>query len=420
MFETFVVTSRKWDAGEAGEEIGKQIKEKSRIKPKFVLLFATIHYEKYGGLKKFLDSVNVNLPPGTPTVGSTVAGFMDNHNCYARGASALVVYSDEIDIAIGIGRNTKRNPKKAAEDCARMIKKTISFNKNALSIVFTSGPTKPMFPIIGKKWVIKSGLISYLSVQFFELSTRLLQLGYGREEEVFRELTSKLPSSYFIGGSSSDNNQVLSNFQFFNNSVFNNSTVLLTISTNHIPEISSIHGLLPTGRKMLVTKKSSGGRVVSQFDGKSATKKYIETIGLPEDMMDEQLHRKSFFYPLAYKNLDGKICPAAVGGLLKDSLYFSYGLEKDELELMVFSGKSMANNVDSIIKEKIKKSDFLFGIVCCSWLETLGSGIFKINEKISSKFNKPYLIVFSLGEDVYEPGQQPMHLNETFNISTLG
>ncbi|MEM3555614.1 MAG: FIST N-terminal domain-containing protein [Candidatus Micrarchaeia archaeon] len=421
VFETLTVISRNFNAYEAGEEIGRQIIEKLKKNPTFILLFSTIHYEKYGGFQKFLDSINMQLPQKTPIIGGTVAGFMDNTGCYSRGAVALAVYSNEIKIAVGVGHNTKKNPKKAAEECAQMIKQNLNIKENNIvSLLFTSGPTKPIFPIIGKKWVIKSGLVSHFSVPFFELSTRILQLGYGREEEVFRELVSLLPNSYFLGASCSDNNQVLRNFQFFNNSVFTNSAVILTMSTKNTPTISSIHGLLPTNRKIHITRKSSGGRIISKINGKSATRKYLEAIGLPEDMIDEQLHRKSFFYPLAYKNLDGKICPAAVGAYLKDSFSFSYGVESDELELMAFSGRSMAENVDSIIQNEIKKSiKFLFGVICCSWLETLGSGIFRINEKISSRLSKPYLFIFSLGEEIYAPGQHPCHLNETFNTLTL-
>ncbi|MEM0466983.1 MAG: hypothetical protein QXX20_05230 [Candidatus Thermoplasmatota archaeon] len=77
-------------------------------------MFSTIHYEKHGGFQEFLNGVWEVLREGTPLVGGTVAGFMNNYGCYTHGATALAVSYPYMDVAVGYGRNTKRNPKKAA------------------------------------------------------------------------------------------------------------------------------------------------------------------------------------------------------------------------------------------------------------------------------------------------------------------
>ena len=112
--EAAVGMSRKWDAREAGKEVARSTIEKLSAPPDFFLLFSTIHYEKHGGFEEFLNGVWDILPEGTPLVGGTVTGFMNNYGVYTRGTTALAVSNPDMDVVIGSGKNTKRNPKKAA------------------------------------------------------------------------------------------------------------------------------------------------------------------------------------------------------------------------------------------------------------------------------------------------------------------
>ena len=103
--------SRKWDAREAGREVARTTLEKLKTPPNFFVLFCTIHYEKHGGFQELLNGVYDVLPPNTPLIGGTVTGFMNNYGCYARGTTGLGVSSRYMDVAIGYGKNTKREPK---------------------------------------------------------------------------------------------------------------------------------------------------------------------------------------------------------------------------------------------------------------------------------------------------------------------
>jgi len=84
-----VGVSRKWDAREAGQEVAKSTLDKLDDKPDFFLLFSTIHYEKQGGLEDLLKGVWDILPEGTPLIGGTVSGFMNNYGCFSRGVSSV-------------------------------------------------------------------------------------------------------------------------------------------------------------------------------------------------------------------------------------------------------------------------------------------------------------------------------------------
>ena len=115
--EASIGMSREWDARKAGREVAKSAIKNLKTPPNFFLLFSTIHYKDHGGFQEFLNGVWDVLPKGIPLIGGTVAGFLNNHGCFTRGATALAVAYPNLDVAIGIGRNTRKNPKKAAKNC---------------------------------------------------------------------------------------------------------------------------------------------------------------------------------------------------------------------------------------------------------------------------------------------------------------
>jgi hypothetical protein len=101
-FKASVEISRKWDGEEVAIEIVDKIKNKMS-KPKFILLFTTIHYEKE--FKKLLSGIK-DAFPDSPLIGGTVAGFMTQEGCYTRGVTALAVDYPNMNVAVGIGHNT--------------------------------------------------------------------------------------------------------------------------------------------------------------------------------------------------------------------------------------------------------------------------------------------------------------------------
>ena len=420
-FKYAIGSSSNWDPSIAAEESIKEALEHITDKPSFILFFSTIHYEKNRGFNKILKMIYQKVPPKTPLIGSTVAGFLNKKGVHTRGITILVAYSNEIEISLGLGKNTKRNPIKAAQDCATAIKKNEGKLKNKIIINFTSGPTKPNFPLIGKKWVIKSGILGSLSVPLMDFSTKYLQLGYGREEEVLREITKLLPEYSLIGGSASDDNQVMRNYVFYNNSILKNSIACLSFSTNLNIDLFTVNGLINTGKELTINKMDNKGRIIFKINNKAASTAFVEALGLSENQIDESLHRKTWFYPLAYVNEDKKICPAAAGAFLDKAFAFSYGVESNKLNLMLFSGKEMLRETqETLEKIRLKKPKFIFSVSCCSWIETLGRKLYKIHDLMNNSFkDTPFLVVYALGEELKENNKKPCHLNESFNFLTL-
>ena len=232
--ETAIGMTRKWDAREAGREVAETaIKNLSRP-PDFFLLFSTIHYEKNGGFQEFLDGVWDVLPKGTPLVGGTVTGFMNNYGCFSRGASALAVSNPSMDIAVGVGRNTKRNPHRAARQCAEMIHNGLKDSpyKNKFLLNFISGPVMPSIPGVGQKKYIRSGFISKFALQALGLSQALVQKGLGREDEIFEKTVQQLPDYQMLLGTSMDDYKGMKNYQFFNDKILTNAVVNLGVATD--------------------------------------------------------------------------------------------------------------------------------------------------------------------------------------------
>ena len=214
--EAAVGMSRKWDARDAGREVIGSTLSKLNTKPNFLLLFSTIHYEKHGGFGEFLNGVWEVLPEDTPLVGGTVVGFMNNYGCYTRGATALAISYPNMDVAVGVGLNTKRNPEEAAVNCAEMIKENLkdSVYPNKFLIDITSSGIIPNIPGIGRKKVIRSKFGDVL-LKTLNTTCKRLQIGPGREDEIIDVLSKELSDYDIIGGSTLDDNRWERNFQQF-------------------------------------------------------------------------------------------------------------------------------------------------------------------------------------------------------------
>ena len=224
--------SRKWDAREAGREVALSALEKlDGENPKFFLLFSTIHYEKYGGFQELLNGIWDVLPEGTPLIGGTVAGFMNNYGCFTRGATALAVSYPNIDVAIGVGHNTKRDPAGAVRSACDQLREESGKYANNFIIEIVATAVIPKLPRVGQKNVILSKKVGDT---FVKLLPAMGRLGYGfdRADEIIELLSKKISDRTIIGGCTMDDNKFLGNYQFIGKKIEENSLALLNISSD--------------------------------------------------------------------------------------------------------------------------------------------------------------------------------------------
>jgi len=421
-FEASVGLSRKWDAREAGKEVARSaIKNLSRP-PSFVLLFSTIHYEKHGGFEEFLAGVWDILPAGTPLVGGTVAGFMNNFGCYTRGCTALAVSYSDMDVAVGVGHNTRKNPKKAANNFSNSLLNQIGKSHYANKFIFSvlPGGTVPQLFGIGRKKVMKSGMAGKLSLNLLDQSIKIVQTGPGREEEVFDNLGKDLDDWSIIGGSAMDDLIQSRCYEFSGNDVLTADLVGLGIKSNLKSEIITKYGLKKTGIKMHITKKALRDCVICEIDGKPATKEFLNRINWPEDYLNDRLYTKTFYYPLGYE-YKGVLRPQIIGAFLGNHIACGYSIKTDEIEILSASGKSLLNAMKECAFEINRLNPkIVLGVACATQLETLGSGIFIAQEKIEESFKDiPYVVGFYAGEESYTPYSPSKQLYDSFNLSCL-
>jgi len=423
--EAAIGMSRKWDAREAGREVAENtIKNLSRP-PDFFLLFSTIHYEKYGGFQEFLNGVWDVLPEGTPLVGGTVVGFINNYGCYTRGTSALAVSTSDMDVAIGYGNNTKRNPKKAMKQCVGMIQKGFmkSTYRNRFLLNFVSGPELMKIPGQGYKKVVDSGFISRFFTLAFGMSQYIFQKGLGREDEVFEAAVRFFPDYHMILGTSWDDYRGLHNYQFFNDKIFTNSVVNLGISTSLDLDVCTTHGMRKTDIKFDITKLSKDKHVIHKINDRPARQELLRLLDWPNDFLNEKTMTKTIlYYPMSLKR-DGREVPIVTPGFLKESILVPCKIDDGEVSILTVSGKNLVDAAKdnlNFFKGNIRPEFGLFS-TCVTILGTLGYKMDTIREEIIKYFNdKPFLLFWSAGEGTYSPTGNITYANMSFNTAVFG
>lgn len=419
-FEAAVGMSRQWEARQAGREVAETAIRQLSRPPDFFLLFSTIHYEKYGGFEEFLKGVWEVLPEGTPLVGGTVAGFMNSYGCYTRGSTALAVSYPNMDVAVGFGNNTKRNPKSAAKTCIKMINdkfKTSSY-KNKFIIDIISGGLVPQILGMGRKKVIR-GISSKLAINLSRLSLTLFQKGVGREEEVLEELSKTFDDYFILHCSSMDDGKAVSNYQFLDHTIGTNMLVSLAISIDLDMVISSNHNLQEM-KTFTVTKLSKDGRVIHEINNKPAAEEFLRLLQWPEDYYDERLFKRTFFYPLGYKE-DNNWVPEIVGIVPGDSMTVLHRIKNPKMAILSASGKNLMDALKNSIRG-ITPNNTLMAIIssCDGRLEAMGDQIFKEREEILHHFGDlPFIAVFCGGEGIKKPKEKMRYGNVTFNIFSV-
>jgi len=416
--------SRKWDAREAGREVARlTLKELSRP-PKCFLLFATIHYVDNGGLDELLNGVWDVLPEGTPLIGGTVPGFINNFGCFTRGATAMAVSHSDVDVAVGCGHNTKRNPRKAVEKSTTMLRNEFASSEyvNKFMLNFVSGPQLLSIPGIGYKKVITSGIISSVIRSVFNVSHLLFQKGIGREDEILEQAVKSLPDYHMILGTSMDDYKGIRNFQFINTEVVTNSLVNLGISTDMMIDVKTTHGMKKTELNFDITKLSRNRHFIHSINNKPAIKELSRLLNWPEDFVsDKTLFNTILYYPISF-HYNGREVPVVMPAVFKDSIMAPCMIDDGEVSILTVDGKSLISS----FKECLQKLDIThpeFGLfsTCVTIMQTLGYKINVFREEIIRYLGgKPFIMFFSAGEGSYSPKKNLTYANMSFNSAIFG
>ncbi|MDD5317742.1 MAG: FIST N-terminal domain-containing protein [Candidatus ainarchaeum sp.] len=422
MLEAAVGVSRNWDPFIAGMDVAEKVLSKLSAEPKFVLLFATIHYEKNGGFERLLAGFHSKLPPNVPLVGGTVSGATTPDGCFTRGAFAAAVSGDKVEALPSIGFNVKRDPRAAAARCADGARAVSCRGERKTKFTFAnvSNGTIPPMPFFGRKRILRMPF-GRVALLFLETVGSFMQYGVGRETEFFNEFSKRMPDSTILFASNYDNNRSLSNYQFFNHEVHMNAAAAMSIAVDADFVTNATFGLKPTNVKFKISHVGLHGCSFGRVDGKNATNRVCELLGWPEGYLNEYVYRRTYYYPLVSSH-DGMIYPHVMGLFIGHHVVCTYKFDTDDIEVYSASGSSMLGAVKENLEmiPKDKKPVLGLGVECTARLEALGSEINKVRDEMDKTFKgAPYLVVYTAGEGLYKPGKPASFFNESFILSTL-
>lgn len=418
--EVSIGLSRKWDAKEAGIEVAKTAIKNLNRPPSFILIYATIHYKDHGGFQELLNGIWKVLPRGTPLIGCTVSCFINNYGCYSRGVSALAVSYPKMDVVLGLGNHSKRNPKKAGRDCANMIKKQLKSSKfkNKIVVNSISSGKLPLLPIIGRVQIIKSKfygwIATYLGMKLFPL----IGYGLGKEEDVIEEMSKCLPDFYFIGGSAEDSGDFLHNYQFINDKVLTNSVVALGFRIDGKIFFKSLLGLHETDKVLEITDAIPDGTVIKEFNKKPAKEQILQALDIDENQFKDLgpfYYRTSLYFPLTFD--DNRNYTSGIGGFFRDYVYLGHKIQGNKVRLLSITGDEIIKMINNSFKDlELKKYPFIFMASSAILVNTLGNRAYMIKEKLDEYIgDTPYLMMCPMTEYAGTPGNKAIARVYSFN-----
>ena len=414
--------SRKWDAREAGREVARSTITQLNAPPNFIVLFSTIHYKKNGGFQELLNGIYDIIPKNTSLIGGTVTGFMNNLGCFARGVTAMGVTSSNMKVAVGYGKNTKRNPKKAARQCVKMIEDGLkgSNYKNKFLLNLISAGEIPDIQGMGRKKVIRSGFTP-LMTRLLGFSQYVLQKGAARDDEVMREIIKHLPDYYMLGGGTYDDGAGLENYQFFNGKVLKTSVVSLGIKTDSDLNVLTTHNMKKSEVHFKITKISRDGRSIQEINGKPAAPELLRLMNWPEDFLnDKTWYKIAYHFPLGFRinDKEGEFAPRVIGVILGDYLITTIQSKDPEASVLTIDGRNLLKTISDNLKTYQKPPSFGLISSCTTRIITMGDKIYQAKEQVSDFFkDKPFIVFYVGGESTYSPENGLKFVNMSFNTA---
>lgn len=425
--EASVGMSRKWDAREAGREVAESTLFNLGSDPNFFLVFSTIHYKDHGGFEEFLKGVWEVLPEGTPLVGGTVAGFMNNHGSFARGASAMAISYPNMNVSVSCSKNIKKQPVHSSDIYTNAIKDNLlnsSYN-NKFLLNLISGAELFDFPGSGQKKIIRSKSVSKILPRLLKMIEKTTDKGFPRDDEILSNISEKLPEYSFLSGILVDNFKFLKNYQFYNGQVLNNNIVGMGLNTDLAFDVKTTHCMEETNIRFKITKVGYGGRIIKEINNKPAWPEFLRLLNWDEEtLLDENKFTKRMIYhPLGIKR-EGRIYPAMTALVLGDYIMTAVKSNPgDEVSILNISGKLLLNAVkDNLNNYSGFKPHFGIFSSCVTRMITLGSQIKYIKNEIDNYFQeRPYLVFYVSGEGTYSSKEHKLiDADMSFNSAIFG
>jgi hypothetical protein len=331
-----------------------------------------------------------------------------------------------MDIAIGLGRHTKRNPKRAAKSCATMIKNKLQNSpfQYKFLIDIISGPIIPKFPFVGRVNAVKSKIMGTIFTHLGMPITELFGYGIGKEGDMVDTLSNQLCDFHIIGGSTVDNGDQLACYQFIDKKVHKNAIAAIGGAID-VPIFlkGSISGLRDTDMRFTINKTTFGNRIIKKIDGQPAKYRYTQIMNLPEELFKDLspfYYKTSNYYPITFEGKREYI--SGVGAFLGNNILLGYKVRGKEAVILSVSGRESINSIDSMFPSY---SDHLFPFMLMSasgirFMNMIGDRAYQVKDKLDNYLaNTPYLLTGYVNENIGYPGKPAASRVYSFNAMSF-
>jgi len=412
--------STNWDPKVAGVEATVKALEQVNYKPKFLLVFCTIHYAKEkDGLQKLLTGCRSLVENDIPSIGGTVTGFICPEGCHTRGVVVVAGSGSNINVITKSRQNIRKNPKLCGESLGKDIAGKFIGNQGVI-MEFMSGPIEPtvMTTEIGRKVSnrIPYRLLSVIRTILAEVATKYLNTGPAREEDILWGMSKYLKDYYFIGCATFDNMKCYEAYQFIDSTVLNGSISVIGLSFGDKVKLRLNRKipLVATGKTVEV-KTGWGEICIDKINGNPAVSEYIREMGWPEEYVQthiEDISKKTWHYPLAFRE-DDWIYAFPAGLFFGEIIAMNRRVRRNTLELFLTSAKRTIDDFNELLispeNEEIK---FMLVIAGMDILEILGSKINIMKDLLDEKLNNQgYLVLLGAGEYSKKPDEKAIMSN---------
>jgi len=373
------------DSLEAGEEAAYKAKEKVNGKPSLVLVFSVERFNQ----EKLLQGVR-NVVGNAKLMGCCGAGIISEKGLSKNSVGVMIIASDELDVGVALARDISKNPKKAGEKVARVLKNEVRLSKNPSIILLPDGFTCNVSEIV-------KGAYNILGPRF------------------------KL-----IGGGAGDNLRFIKTYQFVNQEVYTNSLAAAMIASPSPIGIGIAHGWEPLGEFLVVTKAKN--KTVIEFDGKPAILAYQKCCKL-DKISPEEFPEIGMKHPLGMPDIAGNyiirdpislnedgsincVAEVPVGSVVR--------IMKGDSDGIILAAERAAKHAKSALGNNEPAFAIIFD--CVSRLLLLGRRAEEEIEKVRRIIGKhvPLIGFHTFGEIGAFEGGAPMFHNKTIAIYLVG
>jgi hypothetical protein len=234
-----------------------------------------------------------------------------------------------------------------------------------------------------------------------------------QEERLLRLLNAHLGSIPLLGGSAADNMCHNKTHVYHNGRFHTDAAILLLVNTAFDFEAFSIHHLVPTSDKLVVTEADSDGRRVLEINAEPAALEYARTLNLAVEELSPEIFALN---PLSVK-IGGRYYPRAIQKVNPDLSLSFYCAVDTGIVLTRSRPEAILDGLEQLfadISQRIGTPQLIIGYDCIfRRLELQHLGLTERASRILSRHRV-------IGFNTYGEQFNGMHLNQTFTGVALG